>query len=216
MVTGKNMRNEIASDGNRVFGMSQFINIVTGRDINDKYGLNMVGKLLKEDSIDKPFLENFGIYKIRNARGSYTHAMTFDGLKGLLCTNALKGVALAQKYIHYAAETTTRIEAGDPLMKKVIDANAVSSNIYNAMARDALAQEASSAGPSIATPTDQVLAAHAWCVFAVFDLTTESFLCLFHRTQGCRTWCVPSASLSKTRTCSSYSRKLRSRRGILS
>jgi hypothetical protein len=145
MVTGKNLRNEIV-DGIRVFAMAQYINIITGRDINNKYGLNMVGKLLKEDSPDKPLLKSFGIYKLENARGSDTPATTFKGLKGLLCMNALKGVALAHQYIHYAANVTTLYEAADP-----------SPNMYNAMARDAVAQERASGGASIAAPPEQVL-----------------------------------------------------------
>ena len=119
----------------------------------------MVGKLLAAESDDKTLLESFGIYKISNGRGSGTPALTFKGLKGLLCTKALKGAALAQQFIHYAADITTRVEAADP-----------SSNMYNAMARDAVAQEAASAGPSIAAPPEQVLAVRACVRLCVCDL----------------------------------------------
>ncbi len=152
MVTGKKMRSERTLDGNLIISMSHFINVVTGREINDKYGTNMVGKLLAAESDDKALLESFGIYKISNGRGSGTPALTFKGLKGLLCTKALKGATLAQQFIHYAADITTRVEAADP-----------SSNIYNAMARDSVAQEAASGGPSIAAPPEQVLTARVAC-----------------------------------------------------
>jgi hypothetical protein len=146
MVTVKNVRNITAPDGNQIISMSQFINVVTGREINDKYGVSIIRDLLAPQSDDKALIESFGIYKIPIGRGSYTHATTFKGLKGLLCTNALKGVALAQQYIHYAADITTFVEAADP-----------SPNIYNEMARDAVAQERASGGPSIAAPPEQVL-----------------------------------------------------------
>jgi hypothetical protein len=152
MVAEKNVRNVTAPDGNQIIAMSQFINVVTGREINDKYGTNMVGKLLAAESDDKALLESFGIYKISNGRGSGTPALTFKGLKGLLCTNALKGVALAKQYIHYAADITTFVEAVDP-----------SPNVYNAMARNSVAQEAASTGPITAAPPEQVLAARAVC-----------------------------------------------------
>jgi hypothetical protein len=59
----------------------------------------------------------------------------------------LRGAAHARKYIHYAADVTTRLEAADP-----------SPNIYNEMARDFVAQERAAGGPSIAPPLEQVLA----------------------------------------------------------
>jgi hypothetical protein len=73
-------------------------------------------------------------------------------LKGLLCIDALKGVRLSQQYIQYAADVTTLYEVVDP-----------SPNIYNEMARDAVAQEYAAGGPSIAAPPEQVLAARIVC-----------------------------------------------------
>lgn len=153
MIKGKNMRNMTAPDGNLVIAMAEFINVVTERDMKDRYGTNMVVKLLADESHDKALLESFGIYKISNGRGSGTPALTFKGLKGLLCTNALKGAALAQQYIQYAADITTFVEAVDP-----------SPNVYNAMARDAVAQESAAGGPSIAAEPDQVLAVPVMCL----------------------------------------------------
>ena len=157
---GNTMRGEVALDGNKVFSMYLFTNIVNDKDIKDPYGQVTVGNLLKAKSKHKAFLEKYGIYKMRSARGSDTPAMTFTGLKALL--TKLPGEA-NDKYMGYCIETTTRVEAGDQAIKEVLDANAASSNMVNQMARDAVAQEAASAGPSIAAPPEQVLAVRA-CV----------------------------------------------------
>ena len=61
-------------------------------------------------------------------------------------------------------------------MKKVIDANAVSSNIYNAMARDALAQERASGGAGIAEAPMQVV---DMCVYDVLLHLLSSPLNIF-------------------------------------
>ncbi len=154
MIKGKNLRTERAPDGNLIISMSQWINVITGREVNDKYGTNMVGKLLAAESDDKALLESFGNYKMSNGRGSGTRALTYKGLKGLMCTKALRGAALAHQFIHYAADITTLHEAADP-----------SRNMYNEMARDAVAQERASGGASIAAPSDQVLTARMVCSF---------------------------------------------------
>jgi len=154
MIKEKNIRTEIAPDGNQIASMADFINALTGRKFGDKYGTNVIGKLVKDESDDKTILKNFGLYEneISVGGGKFAHATTFKGLKGLLCLNALKGVPLAQGYIQYAADVTTLYEAADP-----------SSNIYNAMARDAVAQERAAGGASIAAEPQQVLAARMVC-----------------------------------------------------
>jgi hypothetical protein len=146
MVKGKNMRTGVSPDGIPIFSLPECINLMNEKDINDPYGTNVAGKLVNDDSDDNALLKSFGFYKICNGRGRGTHALSFKGLKGLMCTNALRGAAHARKYIHYAADVTTRLEAADP-----------SPNIYNAMARDAVAQERAAGGPSIAAPPEQVL-----------------------------------------------------------
>ena len=134
--------------------MFQFTNIVNEKHIDDPYGQVTVGRLLKPTSKHKVFLEAFGIYKMRNASGPSTPAMTFLGLKGLL--SRLPG-KVAEKYTSYCIDITTRVEAGDSSMFRVIQANATSSNILNQMARDALPHLAASGGASIASPPEQVL-----------------------------------------------------------
>jgi hypothetical protein len=155
IIKRNNIRGEIAHDGNKVMSMSEFVNIMNVKDKNDHYGKDMVSKFLKDDSPHKAYLESLGIYKMRNTHGRATPAMTFLGLKGLL---SKLNCEVTDKYTNYCTETTTRVEAGDSNMKRVIDANATSSNVYNVMARDAVAQERASAGASIAAPPEQVLA----------------------------------------------------------
>jgi hypothetical protein len=173
IITRNDIRGGIADDGKKVFSMSDFVNIMNDKDKNDQGGKVVVSKLLNDDSPHKAFLEGLGIYKMRNARGRATPAMTFLGLKGLL--SKLTG-EVAEKYTKYCTETTTRVEAGDSNMKKVIDANAVSSNIYNAMARDALAQERASGGAGIAEAPMQVV---DMCVYDVLLLLLSSPLNIF-------------------------------------
>ncbi len=160
MITRNPIRCEIAHDGKKVSSMSEFVNVMYERNKYEKFGKDIVSKILNNDSPHKAYLENLGIYKLKNARGPATPAMTFLGLKGLL---SKLNCNVADEYTNYCSETTTRVEAGDSNMKQVIDANAASSNVYNAMARDAVAQERAAGGPSIAAPPEQVLAERMLC-----------------------------------------------------
>ena len=154
----KHMDCEIV-DGKTVSPAFQFVNIIHGKPTNDAYGHYTVQRILNKPN-NQSQLEKYGIYKMKTQRGSVVPAMTFLGLKELL--SKLPG-EFADKYRAYCIEITTRVEAGDKSMHNVLDANEASSNMLNQMARDALAQEAASAGPSIAAPADQVLAARAVC-----------------------------------------------------
>jgi hypothetical protein len=145
--------------------MSEFVNVMYGRKKDDLFGKKMVANLLNNDSLHKAYLERLGIYKLKNERGPATPAMTFLGLKGLL---SKLNCNVADEYTNYCSETTTRVEAGDSSMKQVIDSNAASSSIYNAMARDALPHLAASAVPSIAAPPEQVLAVRMVCFCCTF------------------------------------------------
>ena len=149
----KHMDCEIV-DGKTVSPAFQFANIVYGKPKNDAHGHVTVQRVLDKPN-NQSQLEKYGIYKMKTQRGSVVPAMTFLGLKELL--SKLPG-EFADKYRAYCIEITTRVEAGDKLMHNVIDANAASSNVLNQMARQAIAEEAVSAGPSIAAPAEQVLA----------------------------------------------------------
>ena len=204
IITRNPIRGEIAHDGKKVLSMSEFVNIMNDKDKNDKYGKNLVANFLKDDSPHKAFLESLGIYKMRNARGPATPAMTFLGLKGLL--SKLTG-KVADDYTNYCTETTTRVEAGDPSMKQVIDANAASSNVLNQMARDAVAQERAAGGPSIGAPPEPVLVLRM-CVLAALTLTLEP-LCRWRvwKTRARRTWA--SSARQRRTTRSSFGRDFR-------
>ena len=68
------------------------------------------------------------------------------------------------EYRKFARTTVTRVGAGDPTLKDVIDANADSSAPNAELLRQAYEhQKRAEGGPSIATPVDQVLAARVVC-----------------------------------------------------
>jgi hypothetical protein len=155
IIKRNNIRGEIAHDGNKVSSMSEFANVMCDRNKDDKFGKEIVSKLLSRDSPHKAYLERLGIYKLKNARGPATPAMTFLGLKGLL---SKLNCNVADEYTNYCSETTTLLEAGkSKMLDNVINVNTASSSIYNAMARDALQHLAASGGASIAAPPEQVL-----------------------------------------------------------
>ena len=155
MITRNPIRCEITHDGKKVSSMSEFVNVMYERNKYEKFGKDIVSKILNNDSPHKAYLENLGIYKLKNARGPATPAMTFLGLKGLL---SKLNCNVADEYTNYCSETTTLLEAGkSKTLDDVIDANTASSSMYNAMARDALPHLAASGGPSIAAPPEQVL-----------------------------------------------------------
>ena len=155
IITRNPIRCEIAHDGNKVSSMSEFANVMCDRNKDDKFGKEIVSKLLNHDSPHKDYLEKLGIYKLKNARGPATPAMHFLGLKGLL---SKLNCNVADEYTNYCSETTTLLEAGkSKMLDNVIDANTASSSMYNAMARDAVAQERASGGAGIAAPPEQVL-----------------------------------------------------------
>jgi hypothetical protein len=77
-----------------------------------------------------------------------------NGMKALMQYST---TPFAMKFKKHYIHQGTRVDAGDPSMHDIIEANAASSNVYNAMARDAVAQERASGGASIAAPPEQVL-----------------------------------------------------------
>ncbi len=161
LFAGNTMRGEIAVDGKKVFSVIHFTNIVNDKDIKDAYGQRTANRVLKDH---KDFLEPFKIYTMRNTRGSDTAAMTFTGLKAFL--SKLPGKA-CDKYMGYCIQTTTLVEAGDDIMKDVLASNKASSNICNEMARDAVAHERDSGGPSLTVPSDLVLATGLCCALVL-------------------------------------------------
>ena len=152
------MRREIV-DGQLWHAMFEVINIVDGFDINDKHGKQKTLKLLKKTDC-KNELEDHGIYEMKNRYGPATNALNVNGMKALM---QYLTSPFAMKFKKHHIHQGTRVDAGDPSLHSVLYANAASSNIYNAMARDALAHLASSGYASIAAPSDQVLTARVAC-----------------------------------------------------
>ena len=150
------MRREIV-DGQLWHAMFEVINLVEGCDINDKHGKDKTTIMLKDHKAE---LEDHGIYDMKNRHGPATHALNMNGMKALM---QYLTSPFAMKFKKHYIEQGTRVDAGDPLLRDVLDANAASSNMYNVMARHQLPHQAASAGPSIAAPPDQVLPAHAVC-----------------------------------------------------
>jgi len=155
---GHTMRREII-DGHLVHAMFEVINIVDEYDINDKHGKNKAFNLLQNTDF-KTELEDHGIFDMKNRNGATTHALNMNGMKALMqYLTSPFAMKFKKHYIHQG----TRVDAGDPSLHSVLYANAASSNMYNAMARHQLPHQGASAGPSIAAPADQVLAARAVC-----------------------------------------------------
>ena len=151
---GHTMRHEII-DGHLVHAMFEVINLVDGYDFNDKHGKNKTFNLLQNTDC-KTELEDHGIYDMKNRYGAATHALNMNGMKALMqYLTSPFAMKFKKHYIHQG----TRVDAGDPLLRDVLDANAASSNMFNQAARHQLRYQAASAGPSIAAPADQVLAA---------------------------------------------------------
>jgi hypothetical protein len=147
-------------DGKTISPMFQFANVVNDKPINDKHGHGMVKRML-DNPIHKFALDKYGIHEIRTQRGAIVPAMTFLGMKEFLSKLKCDFADRFRAYEHYL---TTLVEASDPLINRLMEANAASSSVYLAQARNSVAQEAASAGPSIAPPPEQVLAEGTCCL----------------------------------------------------
>ena len=146
------MRREIF-DGQQVHAMFEVINIVDGYDVNDPHGKEKASKLLKNTDYKTEF-EDHGIYEMKNRYGPATNALNVNGMKALM---QYLTSPFAMKFKKHHIHQGTRVDAGDPSLHSVLYANAVSSNMYNVMARHQLPHQGASAGPSIAAPPEQVL-----------------------------------------------------------
>ena len=149
-------------DGKTISPMFQFANIVNYKPINDKHGHGIVKRTL--DNQNRKFaLEKYGIHDMRTQRGAIVPAMTFVGLKEFMSMLNCEFADGFRAYEHYLS---TLIEASDrDSINNLMDANEASSNIINKMARDTVAQERASAGPILAAPPEQVLAARMVCFY---------------------------------------------------
>ena len=157
------MRQEIAPDGQQIWASFEVINLVDGKVIDDQYGKDRARKLHKDH--EDEFKDHGGPYTMKNRYGAPTHALNMNGMKALMQYSTSP---FAMKFKKHYIEQGTRVDAGDPSLHSVLYANAASSNMYNVMARHQLPHQGASAGPSIAAPTDQVLAVCAVCFCCTF------------------------------------------------
>ena len=139
-------------DGKTVFPLYQFANIVHKRDMYHSSGHATVLRVLDKPHY-KSALEKYGIYDFTTKRKAIVPAMTLPGLKEFLST--MSG-DLADKQRAYNILISTLVEASDPSITRLMEVNAASSSVYLAQARDAVAQERASAGPSLAAPPELV------------------------------------------------------------
>ncbi len=146
------MRVEKMHDDQLAHAMFEVINLVDGFDINDKHGKNKTSNLLNNIDV-KTELEEYGIYYMKNRHGAATPALNLNGMKALMQHSTSP---FAMKFKKHYIEQGTRVDAGDPLLRDVLDANAASSNIFNQAARHQIRYQAASAGPSLAAPSDVV------------------------------------------------------------
>ena len=151
----KNMITKIADDGKTIVALFQFANIIHGHPMNDSNGHAIVKRYL-DNSKHKSALMKYGDYEIMTQRKNLVPASTFMGLKEFLSKMTCDRADRFRAYEHYLS---TLVEASDPSITKLMEANAASSSVYLAQARDFVAQERAAGGASIAAPTDQVLAA---------------------------------------------------------
>ena len=153
-------------DGKTVFPLYQFANIVHKRDMYHSTGHATVQRVLDKPHY-KSALEKYGIYDFTTKRKAIVPAMTLPGLKEFMST--MSG-DLADKQRAYNILISTLVEASDPSISRLMEANTASSSVYLAQARDAVAQERASAGPSLAAPPEVVRGARVRPVRSVVVL----------------------------------------------
>ncbi len=161
----KSLTTKITDDGKTIVTLFQFANIIHGHPMNDRTGHGIVKSHL-DNPKHKSALEKYGIYEITTQRKALVPALTLMGLKEFL---SKMNCDVADRYRAYEHYLSTLVEASDPISRKLInnfmEANAASSSAYVEEARDFVAQERASGGPSIAAPPEQVLAERMVCFY---------------------------------------------------
>ena len=165
----KKMITKIVDDDKTIVALFQFANIIHDHPMNDSNGHAIVKRYL-DNSKHKSALMKYGDYEIMTQRKNLVPASTFMGLKEFMSKMKCDRADRFRAYEHYI---TTLVEADDPLIDNIRQANAASSSEYIKQSRDAVAQERAAAGASIAPSPEQVLDACTWCVLAALDLTTQ-------------------------------------------
>ncbi len=141
-------------DGRIVFSIIEYITKTYGKDDDGAYA-RMTFSKLKSKPRYKELEEYVVSAKLGGKKKTMTPSTCVIGLQVLLgILDSDNEVAV--KYRKLARTTMTRVGAGDPTLKDVIDANAASSAPNAQLLREALAHERASGGASIAESPMQV------------------------------------------------------------
>ena len=148
------------SDGRTVFSIIEYITKRYKKNDDGVYGRTWFSRFKK--SIKFKELEEYVVdAKLGGSKKSMTPCTCVTGLQVLL---SILDDEVGAEYRKLARTTVTRVGAGDPTLKDVIDANAASSAPNAQLLREALAHERASGGANIAESPMQVL---DMCVYDV-------------------------------------------------
>jgi hypothetical protein len=148
------------SDGRTVFSIIEYITKRYNKNDDGAFARQTVLRLKK--SIKFKELEEYVVdAKLGGSKKSMTPCTCVTGLQVLLC---ILDDEVGADFRKLARTTVTRVGAGDPTLKDVIDANAASSAPNTQLLREALAHERASGGANIAESPMQVL---DMCVYDV-------------------------------------------------
>ena len=147
------------ADGRNVFSIIEYITKRYNKNDDGAYARNAL-KRLKAKPKYKELEEYVVDAKLGGSKKSMTPCTCVIGFQVLL---GILDDEVGVEYRKFARTTVTRVGAGDPTLKDVIDANAASSAPNAQLLRQALAQERAAGGASIAAPAEEVLAARAVC-----------------------------------------------------
>ena len=148
------------SDGRTVFSIIEYITKRYNKNDDGAFARQTVLRLKK--SIKFKELEEYVVDgPLGGSKKSMTPCTCVTGLQVLL---GILEDEVGVEYRKLARTTVTRVGAGDPTLKDVIDANAASSAPNTQLLREALAHERASGGASIAESPMQVL---DMCVYDV-------------------------------------------------
>ena len=192
------------SDGRIVFSIIEYITKRYKKKDNG-YAYNLFSRLKAKPKYKE--LEEYVVdAKLGGSKKSMTPCTCVIGLQVLL---GILDDEVGVEYRKFARTTVTRVGAGDPTLKDVIDANAASSAPNAQLLRQALAQERAAGGASIAPPPEQVLAVHMVCFcFTCSDLGTAC-RCLLYSAR--RTWGSSARQLKTSRSIIGRTTRGRSR-----
>jgi len=140
------------SDGRTVFSIIEYIT-KRYKKKDSTYAYQTVSRL--KNSTKYKELEEYVVNgPLGGSKKSMTPCTCVTGLQVLL---SILDDEVGAEYRKLARTTVTRVGAGDPTLKDVIDANAASSAPNAELLREALAHERASGGASIAESPMQVL-----------------------------------------------------------